>query len=358
MKRIPMLKFLAGYKDKVGLPPGTLIPSNETISNEVKIRLISYQADIVQQEQFLEVEDALKIMGRTSYTSWLDIEGLSNIRVLETLSTELDIDKLWLEDVLNPNHRPKINEMDHYIFAILKWVSEKRPNKDFQLDQLSLFLGESFVISLHQAPLADVYTKLVDRIKKPQSRFRKGGADYLFYALVDSVVDSYFPVLQNIGHELENMDFKNIDPKTPKDVVDQKKRLLLLRNATIPTRDFLKKLLANKGPRLQEDSKIYFQDAFEHGVEITQTIETYDQLLDSFHQSYHLFLNKKTNEVMNTLTIFASIFIPLTFMAGIYGMNFKYIPELQWRYGYFICLGLMLAVGLSLYFYFRRKARV
>jgi magnesium transporter len=277
---------------------------------------------------------------------------------MRDVGEKFGIHALWLEDVLNTDHRPKVEELDNLMFMIMKIPSiSKAKGNRVNFEQISIFLGKTFVISF-QEHATDTFLSIKERLHKALGNIRFSKEDYLFYALIDRVVDDYYDVVENLGARVEALDeelrenFKGFDANQ---IILLRNEFLYLRKAALPIRDALKSILASKESEIDPKNKRYFRDAYDHAIHIVDAIDGYRELLRGQVDSYQNGLNLRMTEVMKVLTIFASIFAPLTFIAGIYGMNFKNMPELEWEYGYYFSLGLMLAVGLSLLYYFKRK---
>ena len=350
-------RFLRTRKKSKGLPPGSIIAHPKTEHN-VTIEMINYTANEISQKVINSIDECLDDVKNTDTITWINIRGLSDGKIIQEIGETFGIHALWLEDVLNTDHRPKLEELDDIIFCIIKAVDyNKRIPKYVSFEQISLFLGNHFVISFQEHP-EDVYKPVVNRLKKKKGRIRESRADYLFYALVDSIVDEYYIVLEGLGSEIEKLEetiFENFDGNIYKEISRLRNELIYLRKSASPIRDVLNQCIKTEKPEVQNKTKKYFKDAYDHIVQCVDTIDSYSQMLDSARDAFSSMQSNKMNEVMKVLTIFAAIFIPLTFIAGIYGMNFEHMPELKWPWGYAFAWVLMISVGIGLALYFKIK---
>jgi len=353
-----MPRFLRTRKATKGLPPGSL---NIAVSEEiekVKIRVINYNEQHFDESEVSTIDDCLYDAKSKDKVTWIHIEGLSNKIVLESIGKLFNVHSLWLEDVLNTDHRPKMEELDNLIFCIIKAVEyKKRKKEQIYFEQTSFFLGDNFILSFQESN-RPIFNNVYQRIKEDIGKIRKFQADYLFYTLVDCVVDEYFHVLEILGEKVEQLEEK-IEKKFEEEIYGEisrlKTELVYLRKSALPIRDVLGQCYYSDREEFDVSTKKYLKDALDHAVQVVEVIDTYKEMIFSAKDSYRTAQTNKMNEIMKTLTIFASIFIPLTFIVGIYGMNFEYMPEIKWRYGYAFSWVLMGSVGGGLIAYFKLK---
>lgn len=352
-----MARFIKEREGAVGQPPGSLVYIGEQPAIGTEIHCISYSKDKVQEKQVTNVEECLPETSDSRTVTWVDIEGLSSFPLIEAIGKTFGVHRLWLEDVLNTDHRPKVDELNDLLFLIVKAVRWDSSTERIEFEQVSLFMGDGFVLSF-QEKLGNVLARVKSRIKENKGRIRTEGHDYLMYALVDSLVDDYFLVLETIGHKIENMESEISEmalPDIPERITALKHNLMYLNRAIVPIKESIAPICRSSRSDIKDETKIYFRDAYEHAIQIMDAISDYRQMLNSLMEFYQSQVDSRLNEIMKTLTIFASLFIPLTFIAGIFGMNFENMPELKWQFGYFYTLGFMLVVAIGMLMFFKRK---
>ena len=352
-----MARFLKSRAKRKGALPGSLILSEDPQHKDFKVTVLNYNKDIVEEKVINDFKEALPQAQDPNTVTWIDVEGLNDTQSIEQIGKQFGIHLLWLEDVLNVDHRPKVDELNDLLFVIMKSVLDDSTTKKIVFEQVSLFMGPSFVLSFQERP-GDLFLAVKERIRNSKGRIRQVQKDYLFYALMDAVIDNYFATLERIGKEIEDLESAisiHIDKFQPRDIMSYKSELLYLNKAATPIRDALAHICRAESPDIEKETRIYFQDAYEHAVQVVDTISQYRQLLNSLMDYYRSSVNQRMNEVMKVLTMFASVFIPLTFIVGVYGMNFEYMPELKWRYGYHATWVFMLLLTLSMGIYFKRK---
>jgi magnesium transporter len=341
---------------KKGLSPGTVVYIGEEKSAEVDVTVIDYREDEFQKKKGVKAEDCLPFKDKDSIT-WINIDGVHNTEVIEKIGEIFDLHPLVLEDIVDTTQRPKVEDFDKYIFVVLKMLYHNDNAKKIEAEQVSLILGKNFVISFQERE-GDVFDSVRERIVKGKGRIRKMGSDYLIYSLIDAVVDGYFIVLEKTGDKIEELE-ENIIEQTGSEPLHNihktKKEMISLRRAIWPLREVVNSLTRDRTTLISEKVVVFFRDVYDHTIQVIDTVETFRDMLSGLHDTYLSSISNKMNEIMKVLTMFASIFIPLTFIAGIYGMNFSFMPELNWRWGYFTVLGVIISVGLSMVFYFKRK---
>ncbi len=335
-------------------PPGQIVLSKD--DKLVKLDVTDYTKEKLVKTVCSTVTDCMTAVEDSNTVTWVDIRGLSDSKLINDIGKSFGIHTLWLEDVLNTDHRPKLEELDDIIFCIIKAVKYE-DDKSISFEQVSLFLGKNFVISF-QEDEENVFTPVDKRLEKMKGRIRESKADYLFYALIDSIVDDYYTVLEKIGTEVEDLEeliANEFNGNIYKDISRLRNELIFLRKSASPIREVLNQCTITEKEEVQLSTKKYFKDAHDHIVQVVDIIDSSFQMLDSARDAFNSMQANKMNEVMKVLTTFASIFIPLTFIAGIYGMNFEHMPELKWEWGYYYVWGLMISIGLGLGLYFKKK---
>ena len=341
---------------KSGLPPGTLIHVGEKKVEKLRLTVLDYDEQHFEEKE-LESVEACFPYGAKSTISWINIDGLHEVDIIEKLGTHFGIHPLTLEDIVNTEQRPKIEDMGEYLFIILKMMSYNRSENRVEAEQVSLIIGHNIVISF-QEKMGDVFQGVRERIQFSKGRIRKMGSDYLAYALIDAIVDNYFIVLEEVGDQIENLEDEVMTrptTETMQTLQKIKRRLLFLRKAVWPLREVISSLERGESKMIMKQSKPYFRDLYDHTIQVVDMVETMRDMNAGMLDMYLSSISNKMNEVMKVLTIIATIFIPLTFIAGIYGMNFDYIPELKWQWGYFAVWGVMALLFIGMMFYFRRK---
>lgn len=351
-----MLRVFKKSSGKAGLPPGTLVHIGETPTEDVKITLIDYDEGHVEEKGDLSVEATIPFKSRPTVT-WVNVTGLHDIPIIEAFGRAFDIHPLVLEDVVHTGQRPKMEDMGDYLFIVLKMLSLRKDHKAFETEQLSLIVGSHFVISFQERE-GDVFQPLRDRIHKGKGRIRKSGSDYLAYTLMDAIVDNYFFILENLGEKIEMLQesvLSEPDPAHLREIQELRREIAFLRRSIWPLREAINALQRTESPLIGETVAPYLRDIYDHTIQIIETVEALRDAVSSTLDIYLSSLSNKMNEVMKILTIMASIFIPLTFIAGIYGMNFKFMPELEWKWGYLAVWIAILVVVVLMLILFRRK---
>ncbi|MDA3812780.1 MAG: magnesium/cobalt transporter CorA [Candidatus Cloacimonetes bacterium] len=351
-----MLHYIKKYQKKVGLPPGTLIHVGKERSEETKITIIDYDEKHFEEMGVRKVEECFPFKDKPSVT-WVNIDGVHNIDVIEAIGKHFGVHPLVLEDIVNTRQRPKMEDFGDYIFVVLKMIYYKEKEDVIKSEQVSLITGPNFVISFQEIE-GDIFNSIRDRLRDSKGRIRKMGADYLAYTLMDSIVDNYFVILETLGEKIEDMEdelMTNPTPETVQLIHNQKKDLIFLRKSVWPLREVLSGLERSESALIHKSTRVYFRNVYDHTIQVMDAVETSRDMLSGMLDIYLSSVSNKMNEVMKVLTIIATIFIPLTFIAGIYGMNFQYMPELGWRWGYFAVVFVMFVIGISMVSFFKRK---
>jgi magnesium transporter len=349
-------RIIRRRSEKKGLPPGTVVYVGEKKSEEVKIRIMDFDEGHFEEKEVREVEESFPFKDKPTVT-WINIDGVHEVDVIEKIGKQFNLHPLVLEDIANTGQRPKIEDFAEYIFLVLKMLYYDEKEGETKAEQVSLVLGANWLISFQERE-GDVFDSVRERIRSDKGRIRKMGADYLIYALVDSVVDHYFQILEKIGEEVEEIEDElvtNPAPETLHKIHDLKRQMIFLRKSVWPLREVINRLERWESPLVHKSTYIYLRDVYDHTIQVIDAIETFRDMLSGMLDIYLSSVSNRMNEVMKVLTIIATIFIPLTLVAGIYGMNFEYMPELEWPWGYPMVLLGMLIIGLLMVMYFRRK---
>lgn len=350
-----MTKFIKKLSRKAGLPPGSLVHIGKK-TDKVRISIIDYDKTQFNEKTVKKVEECFPFKKKPTVT-WINIDGVHDTEVIEKIGKHFGIHPLVLEDIVNTGQRPKVENLDDYIFIVLKMLDYDEKGMEIKSEQVSLILGSNFVISFQERE-GDVFDPIRKRVRNGKGRVRKMGTDYLTYALMDTVIDNYFLILERLGESLESLEEKlitNPEPETLQTIHKMKRETIFLRKSVWPLREVISGLERSESSLIKKVTKIYIRDVYDHTIQVIDTVETFRDLVSGMLDTYLSSVSNKMNEVMKVLTIIATIFIPLTFIAGIYGMNFEYMPELGWVWGYFSVWFIMVVIALSMVFYFKRK---
>ncbi len=344
---------------KVGLPPGSLVHVGERGAEPSRISLIHYDALGLEEREIGQITGCAPFLKKNGVT-WISFEGIPESAVLEELGLNLGVHPLTLEDILNTDQRPKMEDYGDYLYLVMRMFynnNEGRSGDGIKSEQISILFGDGFVLSF-QERASDTFAAVRERLRNAKGKLRQSGPDYLTHALIDAIVDHYFLILEDLGERIERLEEALV--KTPtagllSALQGLKKELLILRKSLWPLREMINGLERSDSPLISRSSVLYFRDIYDHTVHIIDTLETYRDMLSGMLDIYLSSVSNRMNEIMKVLTVIATLFMPLTFVAGIYGMNFKYMPELEWRWGYAMAWGLLLAIAGGMLLYFRRK---
>lgn len=351
-----MLKFHKVAHKKAGLPPGSILHKEGPMFAVPKVTVFDYDCDTLEEGFDIEHDDVLKFRDRST-TTWIDIDTLDDVKFIEKVCTHYGISKLTIEDILHTEQRPKIEVFENYLYVVLKVLEYNTKKHELRTEQISLIVGKTFVISFQERP-GDCFDAVRKRLRNEKSAIRKEGSDYLLYALMDTIIDFYFGILEKSGDVIEEMEDSLLlgSSRFKFDKLYKIKReMILMRKSIWPLREVVGKLYKEEVLFIDSRIKVYFSDVYDHTIQIIDTVETYRDMLAGMVDLYHSTMNSRMNQIMKVLTIISTIFIPLNFIAGVYGMNFKYMPELQWHWGYPAILSFMLTVALGMVVYFRKK---
>jgi magnesium transporter len=343
------------FYNEPGSEPGTL--SIEPDANPSSIILIDYDAEHAIRKTDVQPIALQRYLG-TNTVSWMDVQGLGSEEVLKEVGGIFKLHPLLLEDVVNVPQRPKVEDYNKQLMVIAHMVRPKDGGDGFETEQVSFVLGKRYLLTFQEEELEDCFDMVRDRIRMNQGRVRSEGADYLFYLLLDLLIDGYFPVLEDYGERIEALEdeiLRNPTYEAMEEIYDVRRELLALRRLIWPLRNVMNILIRGTNDLISHDVQIYLRDCYDHVIQLLDIIETYRELASSLMDVYLSSMSNKMNEVMKLLTVISTIFIPLTFIVGLYGMNFQYMPELKWHWGYFICLFTMLIIAAGLLYYFWKR---
>jgi magnesium transporter len=341
---------------KAGMPPGSLVFVGERKSERVHIGFIDYGEELLEEKVVDDIAECFPL--RDSPTvSWINLDGLHDAALIGRIGEHFGLHQLLVEDVLHTDQRPKVDDYDNCVYIVLKMLRYNREEEELEREQVSLVLGPNWVITF-QERTGDVLDSVRQRVRAKSGRIRSRGADYLAYTIVDTIVDNYFAVLEGIGEGLEDLEedlLSHPSQSTLQRIYEFKRELLMLRKSVWPLREALSSLVREENPLIAAETEVFFRDAYDHVLQVIDAAETFRDIVGGMLDTYISSISNKMNEIMKVLTIIATIFIPLTFIAGVYGMNFEVMPELRWPWGYFGSLGVMAAVAFVMLIYFRRR---
>jgi magnesium transporter len=351
-----MKKLIRRKAVKVGLPPGTPIFTGEIIDVDTIVQIIDYNENESKILDNVDINfDLLNI--HKNWVRWIKITGLTNEKIFEKLGHEFNLHSLVLEDILHPYQRPKFEDYDSYIFIVIKCISSEQDSKEVKSEQISLILGKQYMISIQERE-SDILKPLIDRIQIPKGRLRSMGPDYLTYALIDVVVDNYFLILEDFGQIIEEVEdtlIENPKPEVLQTIYNLKRSTIDLRKSMWPMREVTNKLQRQQSELISNDLQIYLRDIYDHIFRITDLLENYRDIIFGMLDMYLSSVSNRMNDIMKVLTIISTVFIPLSFLAGFYGMNFQNMPELRNPFAYPILIIVMLLIFGGMLWFFRRK---
>ena len=341
---------------KVGMPPGSLVYTGEKGHLPATISITRYNENNIVERQ-LDAFNECQLVGDPGEVTWINVNGISKVKDLENVGECFKIHPLVLEDILELGQRPKVEDYDDYLYIVLNSIRPVGEGEELVAEEISLVLGPHYVLSFYEGD-SDLFAPVRERLLKAKGRIRKMGADFLAYSIIDLVVDNYFVVLEKFGDQMESLEDEvvaNPSPRTLRDVHQFKNDMIMLRKSLWPLREVIARLERRESPLISEALGNYFRDVYDHTIIAIDTVETYRDILSGMLDIYLSSMSNRLNSIMKVLTIIATIFMPLTFITSLYGMNFKHMPELQWEYGYFMVLGAIVVIAITMLEYFRRK---
>ncbi|MHA2227360.1 MAG: magnesium/cobalt transporter CorA [Candidatus Hodarchaeales archaeon] len=349
-------KIIIKRKKKVGLPPGTPVFVGHRKTEETKITVLDYDEMNCEEKEVKTVEECLPFKARPTIT-WINIDGLHDTSILEKFGEHFNLHPLLLEDVLNTDQSPKIDDYENNLYTVLKMLNCDEERKNVVIEQISLILGENYVLSFQERP-EDVFNPIRERIKGKKGKIRSYGADFLLYALIDVIVDNYFLILERLSERIEFLEEEVVTApgtETLQLIHSLKTNIIFIRKAVWPLRELISRLERGGSELIQIETQKYIRDVYDHVIQVIDTVETLRDIVSGLLDIYLSSVSNKMNEVMKVLTIIATIVIPMTVISGIYGMNFQLMPELAWPIGYPMALSLMLLVAIIMLSYFWKK---
>ncbi|MDY0040854.1 MAG: magnesium/cobalt transporter CorA [Desulforhabdus sp.] len=351
-----MSKFFRRRLKKPGLAPGTLVHIGEKKTEKTKITLIKYDEASYHEKEVQTIEECFSLEDART-TKWINVDGIHQIETIRKIGNHYSLHPLTLEDILNTDQRPKMDDYEDYIFVVLKMFFYIEEHHELMAEQVSLIFRPGLVISFQEKE-GDVFDLIRERMRSTKGKIVRYGSDYLTYALIDAIVDHYFVVLERVGERIEYLQEQLVaEPSNEilRGIHELKREMIFLRRSAWPLREIINKMEREESALIQETTVIYLRDVYDHVMQVIDTLETFREMVSGMIDLYLTSISNKMNEVMKVLTIIATIFIPLTFIAGVYGMNFRYMPELEWRWAYFVVLIVMALIGMAMLVYFRKK---
>lgn len=349
-------KRVSKSKRKIGQIPGSIVYTGDKSKEKLALEVFDYTYENCAELDLKSISDSF-IFKDTNSTTWINFNGLNYVNDIEAIGKHYDLHPLVLEDIVNITQRPKIDEYENYIFVVLKMLYYDKDEKIVS-EQVSFILGQNYVISFQESE-GDVFDTVRDRLRHGKGRIRTMSSDYLLYTLIDAIVDHYFSVIEILGDKIEDFETAifsgHANDDVSKEIQNLKREILRVRRVIFPLREVISRIEKNDTNLIQDKTLTYYRDIYDHLIHVTENIDIYREMIWSLMDMYMTSISNKMNEVMKVLTIMASIFIPLTFIAGIYGMNFDYIPELHYKHSYFILWGVMIALFIGMLIYFKRK---
>ncbi|MCW4009852.1 MAG: magnesium/cobalt transporter CorA [Candidatus Bathyarchaeota archaeon] len=345
-----------GSAKKAGLPPGTVVYVGKQKTEKTRIRSISYDDTHFEEKENKKIDETFDSANKEGVT-WINVDGLQRVDVIEKIGKHFNLHPLTLEDIANTEQRPKMEDFGHYIYVVLRMLRYDQQGNEIISEQLSLILNSNLVLSFQESE-GDVFDTVRERLRNEKGKIRKMGADYLLYALIDAVVDNYFAVLEKLGEKIEDIEdqvIANPEPATVQVVHNLKRQSIALRKYVWPLREVVNGLERCESGLISKATGIYLRDVYDHTIQVIDSVETFRDVLSGMLDIYLSSVSNRMNEVMKVLTIIATIFIPLTLVAGIYGMNFTYMPELSAQWGYPLVLLAMVLIAVVMLAYFKKR---
>lgn len=359
LSRQPVSRLAIAHKNlsaKSGMPPGSLVHVGTKTTEKVRISVFSYDENELHVQEETTIQD-LPVVTKRAGTTWIQVVGLHQVEIIGAIGRHFGLHPLLLEDILNTTHRPKVEDMGDYLFIIARMLHQNDQTGEIGSEQMSLVLGRNFLLTFQESPRGH-FNGVRDRIKAGKGLIRKRGSDYLAYCLVDTVVDKYFLFMERLAERIELLEDELVTtpPRDTMQVLHKLKTdMMYVRRSIWPLREVVSRLVSGETSLIKEPTLPYLRDVYDHTIHVIDTMETYRDVVSGMLDIYLSSISNRLNEIMKVLTIIATMFIPLTFLTGWYGMNFKLMPELEWRWGYPMVMGIALAAVTAMLIAFRRK---
>lgn len=351
-------KHYSGQSRKAGLSPGTLVHIGEVpATGATSISSFVYSPASCREEHPASLDQCLKAPATSAVVNWINVEGLHDVGLIKQFGDCFGLHPLVLEDIVNTNQRPKIEDYGNYIFIVTRMIKLHK-DQSIETEQISLILGPGYVLSFQEGVYGDVFETVRERIRNGRGRIRTMGPDYLTYALIDAIVDGYFAVLEGMGELVEDLEEELANGPSHqilRRIIALKREIIFLRKGVWPLREVTSVLERGESALISAETRVFFRDIYDHTIQVIDGVETFRDLLSGMLDLYLSSIGNRTNDVMKFLTVVGTIFLPLTFLVGVYGMNFKNMPELEWHYGYHTLWLLMLAIAAGMIVYFKKK---
>jgi magnesium transporter len=343
-------------REKAGLPPGTLLPVGERRVEWTTLTLIEYNAGACSERVLADSED-WRSLNNASAVHWINVEGLHDVAVIQRVGDAFGLHPLVLEDIVTVGQRPRLEDYGDYLFIVVKMLYRKGPARQIVSEQISFILGAFGVLTFQEVE-GDIFDPIRERIRAAKGRIRSAGPDYLAYRLLDAIIDNYFIVLEDVSDRVEELQDRVATSPSQAiihDIHQLKRDLIFLRKSLWPVREVVGGLQKAESDFIDPSTGVFLRDAYEHTIQVIDMVETMRDTLSSAQDIYLSSMSNRMNEIMRVLTVMSTLFIPLTFIVGVYGMNFDHMPELHWRHGYLATWLLMIGTTAGLVLFFRRK---
>ena len=351
-----MSRFIKKRTKSLGQPPGSLVHIGEIKTEKTRISVLDYNEKQYSERTDVPAEECKGYID-TSTVTWINIDGIHDVSIVEQIGEQFGIHPLLLEDVMNTEQRPKLEDFERHLFVVLKMLTYNEEKGSVDSEQISIVVGPNFVISFQERE-GDVFTPVRERIRNAKGRIRSHGADYLAYSLLDAIIDNYFVILETFGEKIEQLEEEILEDSTGKTsarIHSLKRELIFLRRSVWPLREVINGLGRGESKLIKKSTLVFLRDLYDHTINIIDTTEAFRDTISGMLDTYLTQVSNKMNETMKVLTVIATIFIPVTFIAGIYGMNFEFMPELGWKWAYPTWWGFIVLVGIGMIIFFKRK---
>lgn len=349
-------RFVLPTSKKVGLPPGSLVHAGAEALEPVRIEVFDFWTEGAEERVDVSLEDALEAVEKGK-KRWINVIGVHDPSLIAAIGQRLEVHPLVLEDMMHTTQRPKFEDHEKYVYVVLRMLQFEESRQEVLGEQISLLLFDQLAISF-QEKSGDVFASIRERLRSGSGRLRKSGPDYLVYALMDAIVDHYFVILERFGEVTEEVEFSVLKAprtETVRAIQRLKGEMILMRKSVWPLREVLSSLERGDSKLIHRETRLYLRDLYDHSIQVIDAVETFRDVLAVLMDLYLSSVSNRMNNVMKTLTVIATIFMPLTLLTGIYGMNFEYMPELSWRYSYPVFMGLLLVMGGGMALYFKKR---